>query len=469
MATVLDGNATAKHLRAQLQQEIAQLPLKPKLVVVLVGDNPASKIYVRKKEKQVKEAGAFIEVLRLPVSISEKDLLAQLTQLNEDVAVTAILVQLPLPKHINKDLILEHIKKEKDIDGLHPQNLKDLEQGNEHICPCTPRGVIALLEAYNIPIKDKTVIVVGYSKLVGLSVGWMCKNRGAKEVIHCRKTWDNLHESVKGDILISATGVPHLIKKENIKQGAVIVDVGISRTPEGKIVGDVDFEDVKEKASYVTPVPGGVGPMTVAMVVANLLTLHKQQQKTKLRKEIREKRKQIGERERTEKSKQILDTLMFSETYQKAKQILFYVGKEDEVQTKELIQKAFLTGKQAFVPFVDDDKTKLGISQIYSFADLETGAFGILEPKKELQEKQKKEKKANIQNMDLILVPGLVFDKQGNRIGYGVGYYDRLLPHISEQTKTIGLAFHEQIKEDISWAMEKHDIKIQEILTDKLE
>src|SRR3989338_2738065 len=281
MVVIINGKQIAhKHLE-QCKEKIAHLVQqgfpKPHLAVLLVGDNPSSQMYVKKKQEQCKEAGAEITFVHLPKTAREQEVVDLVRQWNGDDTISAILVQLPLPEPINKEKVIRAIKKEKDVDGLHPDNLKKVESGKEEICPCTQLGVIKLLDACKIELKNKQVVIVGYSDLVGKPLGFLCKNRGA-QVTHCRKTWNNLHETIKGNILISACGVPQLIKKEMVKPGAMVIDVGITKK-DGKLYGDVDFENVKEKASLITPVPGGVGPMTVAMVVENLVKLHQQQLK----------------------------------------------------------------------------------------------------------------------------------------------------------------------------------------------
>ena len=456
MALLLDGKATAKSFLQKQAQEIARLAEqfgKPKLVVVLVGDNPASKIYVRKKEKTVQKAGAAIDVKRLPATISQQELLDEVISLNEDQSVTAILVQLPLPEHIDKQTILCALTKEKDIDGLHPDNLALLLEGNETVVPCTPLGIIKLLETYGVGFAGKHVVVCGYSNLVGLPVGAMCKNRGAT-ITYCRKRWNNIHETVKGDILISATGVAGLINADRVKEHAVVVDVGINRNSEGKLVGDVAFDAVKGKASWITPVPGGVGPMTVAMVVENLIRLYKAQQKEQLRQEMKALRDQINVEE---KNKVIAETLLGLPLYQQASKVLFYVHKGHEVGTEQLIQQALNVGKRVFVPFVKEHE--LAVSEITSLADLEKGAFAIREPKVSLR---KELDASELAALDVVVVPGVVFDKQGNRIGFGKGYYDRLLPKC--KGVKLGLAFSEQIKEDLSLLVSDLDVQLDGVI-----
>lgn len=460
MAVVIDGKAIAKKHLEMCKSKIAHLVQqgfpRPHLAVLLVGDNPSSQIYVKKKQEQCKEAGAEITFVNLPKNAGGQEVLDVVRQWNADDTVSAILVQLPLPEQNNKEQVIRAIKKEKDVDGLHPDNLKKVELGNEAICPCTPLGVMKLLDAYAIDVKNKQVVIVGYSDLVGKPLGFLCKNRGAT-VIHCRKTWNNLHETVKGDILISACGVPQLIKKEMVKQDAVVIDVGITKK-DGKLQGDVDFDDVKQKASHISPVPGGVGPMTVAMVVENLVKLHQQQLKTKMRSEIKQKRAKIPVEERKERSLKMRDEILAMPAYQQAKTIMFYASTEEEVQTEQLIRDALAKNKQVALPFVEGNQ--LRVAWITSFDDLEKGSFGILEPKKEgrvvLTENE-------IEKLEIIVVPGIVFDECGDRLGSGQGYYDRFL----KQCKGIrmGLAFAEQMRADFCSLMNEQDVKVDKVVS----
>jgi len=459
MAIVIDGKAIAhKHLE-QCKNKIALLIKqgfsRPHLAVLLVGDNLSSQIYVKKKQEQCKEAGAEITFVHLPKTTPEQEVLEVVRQWNADDTLSAILVQLPLPEHLKKDNVIQAINKEKDVDGLHPDNLKNVEQGNERICPCTPLGVIKLLETQSIRLKDKQVVIVGYSDLVGKPLGFLCKNRGAN-VTHCRKTWNNLHETVKGDILISACGVPQLIKKEMVKPGAMVIDVGITKK-DGKLYGDVDFENVKEKASLITPVPGGVGPMTVAMVVENLVKLHQQQLKNRLRNEVKRKRTMMTLAEREEKSNKIVEQIKMMQTYQQAKTVMLYAATAEEVQTQQLIEDALASGKRVALPFVEGEHLRVG--WIINRNELEPGSFGILEPKKV---GRKILTEQEIEQIEIVIIPGVVFDECGDRIGFGKGYYDKLL----KQCKgvKIGLAFAEQMRGDFCSLTNEKDMKMNQVV-----
>ncbi len=270
---ILDGKALAKKIRASIKKEVDNLKKEgiiPGLAFILVGDNPASQVYVNMKTKACEEVGIYSINHRMPSEISEKELIDVIRMLNENPMVDGILVQLPLPKHLNEEKIIEAIDYKKDVDGFHPYNMGRLARGNPLFVSCTPFGIMKLLNEYSIEVKGKDVVVVGAGNITGKPMALMLTNSGATVQI-CHIYTQNLEEKTKrADIVISAVGKPNLIKEEMIKEGAVVVDVGISRV-EGKVVGDVDFEKVSKKASYITPVPGGVGPMTIAMLLYNTL------------------------------------------------------------------------------------------------------------------------------------------------------------------------------------------------------
>lgn len=279
---LLDGKLAAEHLLAELKQQIMALPEgspKPGLACVLVGEHPASQLYVGRKVKKCQELGIHSELVTLPESISQVDLLAQITRLNQDSTIDGILVQLPLPSQIDTQTVIDHIDPSKDVDGFHPLTLGQLMIGIEAAAlPCTPAGVIQMLDHYNIPIAGKHAVVVGRSNIVGKPVATMLLHRNATVTIAHSRT-RNLAEVVQlGDIVIAAAGQPALITAEMIKSGAVVVDVGTHKLESGKIVGDVAFDDVKAVASAISPVPGGVGPMTIAMLMVNTVRLYQARQ-----------------------------------------------------------------------------------------------------------------------------------------------------------------------------------------------
>jgi methylenetetrahydrofolate dehydrogenase (NADP+) / methenyltetrahydrofolate cyclohydrolase len=274
-AKIIDGKAIAKKLRAEYHSRVDQLrsrySLTPALAVILVGDNPASQSYVRNKIAGCKEVGIRSELIELPASATEEQVLDHIGRLNDDVTIHGILVQLPLPPHIRVSSVLERISVEKDVDGFHLYNMGGLVTGNTVFSPCTPYGVQKILEHENIPVEGRNVVVVGASNIVGKPTALMLMQQDATVVICHKKTRDLGNFTLLADILVVAAGVPNLIVPQIVRTGAVVIDVGFNRLPDGRIVGDVDFEGVKEKASYITPVPGGVGQMTVTMLLHNTI------------------------------------------------------------------------------------------------------------------------------------------------------------------------------------------------------
>lgn len=268
---IIYGSEIALEIKEELKNKVSLLGDKrlPKLCVILVGNNPASLSYVRGKEKGISEVGMLSEVIRLDESIRESDLINQINILNNDNSVDGILVQMPLPRHINENRVMENIDPSKDVDGLHPYNIGKLYLKEDGLFPCTPLGVIELLKRSNIEISGKHAVVIGRSKLVGNPVSKMLLDENATVTICHSKTKDLKEVCKSGDILIVAIGKEKFVSKEFIKDGAVVIDVGINRNSEGKLVGDVDFDDVKDHVFYITPVPKGVGPMTIAMLLSN--------------------------------------------------------------------------------------------------------------------------------------------------------------------------------------------------------
>ncbi len=280
MATILDGKKVSEIYRQRIKEEIEKYTSKglrkPSLAVVLVGEDPASKVYVSNKRKACQKVGMESLFYHLPEDTEEEKLLSLVEELNNNPEVDGILVQLPLPKHINPQRVIEAIKPDKDVDGFHPENMgKLIANLDGGFIPCTPLGIKILLEHYGIEVQGKDVTVVGAGYIVGKPLSVLLLNMNATVTTCHIYTQDLKKHTLNADILISATGVPHLIKEDMVKEGAVVVDVGISKV-DGKIVGDVDFERVKEKASYITPVPGGVGPMTITALLMNTLKAYKQ-------------------------------------------------------------------------------------------------------------------------------------------------------------------------------------------------
>jgi methylenetetrahydrofolate dehydrogenase (NADP+)/methenyltetrahydrofolate cyclohydrolase len=274
-AKVIDGKAIADRLRAEYRLRVDDLRSRhgvtPALAVILVGDNPASHSYVRGKIAGCKQVGIRSELIELPADVSESDLLARIQALNDDPTIHGILVQLPLPPHIRVASVVEQISVEKDVDGFHLYNMGGLVTGSTVFSPCTPYGVQKLLEIEKIPVEGRNVVVVGASNLVGKPTALMLMQQEATVSICHIKTRDLGQYTLLADILVVAAGVPNLIVPQMVRTGAVVIDVGFNRLPDGRIVGDVDFERVKEKASYITPVPGGVGQMTVTMLLHNTI------------------------------------------------------------------------------------------------------------------------------------------------------------------------------------------------------
>lgn len=268
-ATLIDGKAIAQQLLNDLKHRVSQLGVTPALHVILVGEDPASEVYVRHKTQACAQVGIKSQLHRLPFGTSEVELLEKIDELNNDSEVDAILVQLPLPDHIQEDNIVERIAPHKDVDGFHPYNLGRLAQRRPQLRPCTPHGIIHLLNESGVTIRGKNAVVVGASNIVGRPMMLELLLEGATVTI-CHRFTENLAEQVqRADILVVGIGKPQFIKGDWIKPGAVVIDVGINRLDNGSLVGDVDFESACKKASLITPVPGGVGPMTVAMLMLN--------------------------------------------------------------------------------------------------------------------------------------------------------------------------------------------------------
>jgi methylenetetrahydrofolate dehydrogenase (NADP+)/methenyltetrahydrofolate cyclohydrolase len=274
-ARIIDGKAVARKLREEYAGRVQRLKqlhgIEPGIAVILVGDNPASQVYVRNKIRACKETGIRSELCHMPATAPEAELMARIDALNADPTVNGILVQLPLPAHINVANVLERIAVDKDVDGFHLYNVGGLVTGNTVFPPCTPYGVQKLLEHENVKIEGQNVVVVGASNIVGKPMALMLMQQDATVCICHKKTKDLAQFTMLADILVVAAGVPGLIVSQMVKTGAVVIDVGINRLPDGRLVGDVDFEGVRKKASMITPVPGGVGPMTITMLLHNTL------------------------------------------------------------------------------------------------------------------------------------------------------------------------------------------------------
>lgn len=274
MGQIIDGKKLAKEIQERVTIEVAELAKidkKPGLAVVLVGDNQASRTYVRNKQKRTEEAGMKSVLIELPETVSEEKVLEVVEELNTDDTIHGILVQLPLPKHISEEKVIDTISYDKDVDGFHPVNVGNLFIGKDSFVPCTPAGIIELIKSTGTQIEGKRAVVIGRSNIVGKPVAQLLLNENATVTIAHSRT-KNLPEVAKeADILVVATGLAKFVKKEYIKPSAIVIDVGMDRDENNKLCGDVDFDDVIEEAGFITPVPGGVGPMTITMLLANTL------------------------------------------------------------------------------------------------------------------------------------------------------------------------------------------------------
>ncbi len=275
--TVIDGKAVAKKTRESVAARISQLTAEgkrpPSLAVILVGQDPASSVYVNNKEKDCAEVGIKSLPFHLPAETTEAELLAIIDKLNADDTVDGILVQLPLPKHLNEDIVIKHIDPAKDVDAFSEVNVGKITLGKKGFLPCTPAGVMKLLEEYDIEVNGKDCVVVGRSNIVGKPMALLLLAAGGTVTVCHSRTKDLAAHTKRADILVVATGRPRMISADMVKDGATVIDVGINRV-DGKLCGDVDYTSVSEKSSFITPVPGGVGPMTRAMLLENTLTAY---------------------------------------------------------------------------------------------------------------------------------------------------------------------------------------------------
>ena len=278
--TIIDGKALSDKILKEIENEHSELQAKvgrkAGLAVIIVGENPASQIYVRNKIRACERVGFHSETIRFDENITEENLLLEIEKLNNDNNIDGILVQLPIPKHINELKVINAISAEKDVDGFHTTNIGKMMIGDETgFLPCTPAGVIQMFEEYNIDLEGKDVLVIGQSNIVGKPMTLLLINKRATVQV-CNSKTKNLPEKLqKADVVVAAAGSPKLVKGSDVKEGVVVIDIGINRV-DGKICGDVDFEEVSQKASYITPVPGGVGPMTIAMLIKNTFKSYKQ-------------------------------------------------------------------------------------------------------------------------------------------------------------------------------------------------
>ena len=274
-AQIIDGKALALSIREQIGKDVADLlnttGVKPGLAAILVGDDPASAVYVRNKKTACDKAGLYVDEYKLPVKTTQNELLALIDKMNADPKIHGILVQLPLPEHINSKVVLEAVSPEKDADGFHPFNVGRLVEGHPVFVPCTPKGVMKMIDITGQKIEGKRAVVIGRSNIVGKPVALLLMHANATVTVCHSRTKDLAAVCREANIVIAAIGRPQFVTRDMIREDAIVIDVGINRTDEGRLVGDVDFESVKEQAGWITPVPGGVGPMTIAMLLQNTL------------------------------------------------------------------------------------------------------------------------------------------------------------------------------------------------------
>lgn len=277
MSTLIDGRALAKSIREDLAKEVKEENLKPMLAVILCGDDEASKVYVNIKNKACKEVGIEFEQFNLSKDATEEELSELIEKLNKDKKVNGILLQYPVPKQIDIIKMAELIDKDKDVDGFNPYNIGLLNMGRPNFIPCTPFGIMKMFEKYDIDLNGKKAVVIGRSNVVGKPMAECLLSKNATVTVCHSKTKDLVKELKEADIIIAACGRERIVKADMVKDGAIVIDVGTNRDKNGKLCGDVDFENVKEKALFITPNPGGVGPMTVAMLIENTVKAYKLQ------------------------------------------------------------------------------------------------------------------------------------------------------------------------------------------------
>ena len=273
---IIDGKEIAKNLRSKIAEEVSTFERPPGLAVILVGEDPASAVYVRNKELACKQAGFFSDKIIKSENITQEQLLEEVERLNNNPQIDGILVQLPLPKHIDANKVIEHISPLKDVDGFHSENIGKLMQNKSHLRPCTPKGVMTMLESIDCQIEGMNCVVIGASNIVGRPMAMELLNARGTVTICNSKTKDLPGKVREADILVVGVGIPKMVKGDWVKEGAVVIDVGINRLEDGSLVGDVDYDAIKDTAGAITPVPGGVGPMTIATLLENTLIAYKQ-------------------------------------------------------------------------------------------------------------------------------------------------------------------------------------------------
>ncbi len=275
---IIDGRKIAKQIREDIAKEVKTFERPPGLAVILVGEDPASAVYVRNKELACIEAGFFSDKIIKSENTTQEELLDEIERLNNNPRIDGILVQLPLPSHIDSNKIIEHISPNKDIDGFHSENIGKLTQNKSNLRPCTPKGVMTMLASIGCVVRGKDCVVVGASNIVGKPMALELLNAGGTVTIYNSKTKDTAEKTRNADIVVVGVGIPKLVKGDWVKDGVIVIDIGINRLDDGSLVGDVDFDSIKEKAAAITPVPGGVGPMTIATLLENTVIAYKENQ-----------------------------------------------------------------------------------------------------------------------------------------------------------------------------------------------
>jgi len=454
---LLKGKPLAAAILEKAKSEISKMASKPRIAIVLVGDDEASKVFVGLKEKAAKEVGAEALVHRLDAKKSESNVLSLINKLNADKSVDGILVQLPLPKHINESAVLSRISPKKDIDGLTPENMGKLLLGQETIIPCTVAAILALLDAEGIKVEGKHVVVINRSSLIGKPLSMALLEHSATVTVCHTKTKDIAGHTKSADIIITATGKPGFLTADMVSNGAIVIDAGYAKR-DGRPCGDADFESLSKKASAITPVPGGVGPVTVAMTMRNLLSCREQRMhKIDIRHQKLMERMSVSEEFRQAGSDTIRTMLQKQPEFSNANTVFVYVPIKNEVDTMELIEGLLKSDKRVAVPFVDSETKTIAASELKSIDELCNGHFGTLEPKKEFI------RPVPPRAIDVSIIPGIAFDANGNRLGYGHGYYDKFLA--ATNAPIIALAFEFQIVDSIRNDM--HDVCVDKIITEK--
>lgn len=456
-AKILTGKPLAARILDQAKADIARMSKKPKISIVLVGDDEASKVFVSLKERAAKDIGAEADVHRLTTGESEETVLQLIDRLNADKSVDGILVQIPLPRHVNENAVLARVSPKKDVDGLTPENIGKLLLGQETIVPCTVEAILALLDDEKIDVEGKHVVIINRSSLIGRPMAMALLGRSATVTVCHTKTKDISAHTRAADLVITATGRPGFLTGEMVRDGVVVIDAGYAKVG-GKACGDADMDSLSRKAAAITPVPGGVGPLTVAMTMRNLLACQMLgMHKPDIRKRKLLERMSMSDESRKAASSAIKLSLARQPEFTSAGTVFVYVPVKNEVDTTELIGEMMRSGKRVAVPFINPATKTMGASELRDLSELGNGHFGTLEPKKEFL------RPIAPQDIELSIIPGIAFDSNGNRLGYGHGYYDNFLSKTN--SPAIALAFDFQIVDRIS--NDSHDVRVDKVITER--